>query len=176
LAQKSDQRICVAEIGAPRGVRGEVRLRAFTEDPAALLAYGPLETTDGRKLIVLRLTPAKGAFVARIEGVETREAAEALKSARLYVPRGRLPPPGEGEWYHADLVGLVAFHVAGGEIGSVIAVQDFGAGDLLEIRLSGGRRTVLLPFTRAVVPVVDVTAGRIEIDPPEGLLNEEPDR
>ncbi len=169
----SEDRVLIAEIGAPHGVRGQVRLRAFSDDPHAITEYGPLETEDRtRRLTIRRLRPGKGMMVADIEGVTTRDEAEALKNRRLYVARARLPEPGDEAWYHVDLVGLQARDASGRVLGSLIAVQDFGAGDLLEIRLEGSRRTVLVPFTREVVPVVDVAGGHVVIDPPAGLLDE----
>jgi 16S rRNA processing protein RimM len=166
------ERVLVARIGAPHGVRGEVRLSVFTEEPEALLAYNPLEMEDGRRLTVRRIKPAKATFVASIAGVESRAAAAALRNAPLYVPRARLPDPDEEAWYHIDLIGLSVYHVDGRKLGEVAAVQDFGAGDLLEIRLQAARRTLLVPFTRSNVPLVDVAGRRVEIDPPAGLMDE----
>lgn len=164
------QRVCVAQVGAPHGVRGEMRLRVFAEDAATLTAMGPLTTEGGRELAITHLRPAKSGFVARVSGVDDRDAAAALRNARLYVDRARLPPPDDpDEWYHADLIGLAAETAAGERLGEVIAVQDFGAGDLLELRLADGRQ-VYVPFTRAVVPTVDVAGGRLTVDPPDGLL------
>ncbi len=168
-----ERRVLVAQIGAPHGVRGEVRLRSFTEAPAALVDYNPLQTEDGRSLVVRRLRPAKGMFVATLDGVETREAAAALANARLYIARDRLPEPEDEAWYHADLIGLAAVHVDGRPLGRVIAVHDFGAGDLLEIRLDLASRTALVPFTRENVPHVDLAGRRVEIAPPPGLIEEE---
>lgn len=170
---KTGPRVLVAQIGAPHGVKGEVRLRVFTEEPEALLGYNPLQTENGRSLTVRRLQPAKGMFVASIDGVSDRDAAAMLTNARLYVPRERLPEPENEAWYHVDLIGLAALHVDGRRLGEVVAVQDFGAGDLLEIRLEGTRRTVFVPFTKQTVPLVDVAGGRVEIDPPPGLMDEE---
>jgi 16S rRNA processing protein RimM len=171
-----DRRVCVAVIGAPHGVRGEVRVRSHTGDPLDFAAYGPLETEDGaRRLTVTSVKPGKGVVIARFEGVSDRDGAEALKNQRLYVDRDRLRAAAADEWYHADLIGLAVVDTAGAAVGRVTAVDDFGAGDLLEVALSGTRRTVLIPFTAAVVPVVDIEAGRIVVDPPAGLLDETPE-
>ncbi|ESR26358.1 ribosome maturation factor RimM [Lutibaculum baratangense] len=168
------KRVCVARIGAPHGVRGAVRLFAFTADPADVAAYGPLETEDGRRRLTIRsLKPGKDVLIAEFTGVADREAADALKNVRLYVDRTSLPEPeAEDEWYHADLIGLSVSNGAGETVGEVIAVQDFGGGDLLEIRWDGRRQTVYLPFTRDAVPVVDVKGGFLIVDPPAGLLDE----
>lgn len=163
----------VAQIGAPHGVRGEVRIRAFTDDPETLIAYGLLETEDGSgRVKIRRLRPGKGGVIAVIEGMASRDAAEALKNCRLYVPRDALAEPEEDEWYHVDLVGLIAREVGGCEIGTIAGVHDFGAGDLLEVQLTGSRRSVLVPFTREIVPDVDIAGGHVTIDAPAGLLEE----
>jgi 16S rRNA processing protein RimM len=166
-------RVRVAQIGAPHGVRGEVRFRIFTEDPMAVLRYGPLESEDGRQRFEIEsLRPAKQMFVARLKGVGDRTAAERLTNLALYIARDRLPPPEDGEFYHADLIGLTAYDRQGGAVGTVSAVHNFGAGDLLEIARDGGD-SVMLPFTTAAVPAVDVAAGRIVVDPPEGTFDTE---
>ncbi|MGE3994671.1 MAG: ribosome maturation factor RimM [Variibacter sp.] len=162
-----ERRICVAQVGAPHGVRGEVRLKSFTEDPQAVARYGSLETEDGvRRFEIESLRPAKDMLVVRLRGVSDRNAAEALRNLRLYVPRDRLPPPEPGEFYHADLIGLAAVTADGEPFGKVVALHDFGAGDLIEIALAQGGATELLPFTAAVVPEVDIAAGRIVVMPP----------
>jgi|FEC22Drversion2_1045045.scaffolds.fasta_scaffold00382_39 16S rRNA processing protein RimM len=167
-------RVCVGVVGAPHGVRGEVRVASHTQDPLDLGAYGPLETEDGRRLEVKAVRPGKNVVIATFEGITDRNAAEALRNRRLYVARDRLPEPAEDEFYHADLIGLRAETADGLLLGTVLAVQDFGGGDLLELRLAGSRRTAYLPFTRAVVPVVDVKGGRLVVDPPAGLLDDGP--
>ncbi len=168
-------RVCVGEIAGAHGIKGWVRLRSYTEDPAAVVAYGPLADQDGRRRFVVRLQSAcRDGWIARIDGVTDRTAAEALRGTRLYVDRAVLPPTDEDEFYHADLIGLRAERAGdGGEIGTVTAVHDFGAGTMLEVRLPSGR-TVAVPFTRAVVPVVDIAAGRVVIDPPDEV--DGPDR
>ena len=162
--------IVVGAILGAHGVRGEVRLRSFTEESDAIARYGPLTDTDGRCFEIVSLKPAKDAFVARLRGVDTRDAAERLKGLELRVPRERLPHE-EGAWYHADLAGLQVFDASGVRIGSVTAVRNYGAGDLIEIERPD-RTTALVPFTDAFVPQVDVEAGRLVIDPPEGLLDD----
>jgi 16S rRNA processing protein RimM len=160
-------RICVAQIGAAHGVRGEVRLKAFTADPLSVARYGPLEAEDGtRRFEIEAVRPAKDMLVARLKGVTDRAAAERLTNIRLYVPRERLPQPADDEFYHADLVGLAALTADGAPFGTVKAVHNFGAGDLLEIEPVSGAQTMLLPFNATVVPTVDIAGGRIIVDPP----------
>ena len=160
-------RVCLGQIGGAHGVRGEVRLRSFTADPAAIVSYGPLETEDGRVIEIESLRPAKDHFVATLSGVADRNAAERLVNIKLYVPRDRLPPPAEpDQFYYADLVGLAAIDRAGKPLGTVVAVHNFGAGDLIELRLEEGGRTELLPFDAATVPEVDLAAGRLVIELP----------
>jgi 16S rRNA processing protein RimM len=161
-------RICLGQIGAAHGVGGEVRLRSFTAEPAAIADYGPLQTEDGRVLRIEALRPAKDHFIARLSGVRDRDAASALASAKLYVPRERLPEPqAPGEFYHADLIGLAVFDRAGAQVGTVVAIHNFGAGDLIEVQEAAGGRTQLLPFDEATVPVVDIAAGRIVVATPQ---------
>jgi len=165
----ADALTCVGAIAGGFGVQGEVRLKSFCADPAAIAGYGPLVTEGGRSFGVRLLHPIPGAFAARLTGVATREEAEALKGTRLYAPRDRLPPLGDDEYYHADLIGLSVVDTGGAVLGVVRAVLDHGAGDILEIARPG-QPELLLPFTRAVVPTVDLAAGRLVADPPEGLL------
>ena len=162
--------VCLGAIAGAWGVQGAVRLKSFCAEPAAIAGYGPLVSEDGRSFRLTLLKPLAGAFAARLEGVGTREAAEALKGTRLYAPRDRLPAPGEDEFYHADLIGLTVVDTGGAVLGRVRSVADHGAGDILEIAGAGGTE-LLLPFTRAIVPRVDIAAGRIVVDPPEGLLD-----
>jgi len=160
-------RICVAQIGAPHGVRGEVRLRSFTQDALAVTAYGPLESEDGaRRFEIEALRPAKDHFVARLAGIDDREAAEKLTNLKLYVPRDRLPPIEDDEtFYHADLIGLAAVTPDGAALGTVIAVHNFGAGDLIEIGAHVGGEPLMVPFTDATVPEIDIAAGRVVVVP-----------
>ena len=160
-------RVCLGQIGAPHGVRGEVRLRSFTADPDAIGAYGPLETEDGQVVQIESLRRAKDHFVARLAGVADRDAAERLTNAKLYVLRERLPAPDHAdEFYHADLIGLAVVNREGSKLGTVVAVHNFGAGDLIEVRPTDGNTTQMLPFNEATVPVVDLAAGRLVVEPP----------
>jgi len=164
----------IGVIGAPHGVRGEARVRTFTEDPSSLGAYGALTVGDGpATLTVASLRTLKDDMVvARFEGVTSRETVQALTGKSLSVPREALPTAeDEDDFYRADLIGLRAEHADGTLVGEIVAVQNYGADDLLEIRLTGERRTVLLPFTKAVAPVVDISGGRVIIDLPEGALD-----
>ena len=160
-------RVCVAQIGAAHGVRGEVRLRSFTEDPMAVMAYGPLETEDGQqRLTIEALRPAKDHFVARLAGIGDRNAAEALTNIRLYMLRDRLPPIAEDDtWYQADLVGLAAVTPDGATLGTVTAIHNFGAGDVVEIRHASGD-TLLVPFNETAVPKIDIEGRRMVVVPP----------
>ena len=164
-------RVCLGQIGAAHGVRGEVRLHSFTSEPEAIAAYGPLETEDGRVLEIEALRPAKDHFVARLSGVGDRDAAAALTNAKLYVPRERLPVTNEpDEFYHADLVGLAVVDCDGNNLGAVVAVHNFGAGDLIEVRPPDGGNTALVPFDTTHVPNVDIAGGRIVIAPRNATL------
>ncbi|MDO5606066.1 MAG: ribosome maturation factor RimM [Paracoccus sp. (in: a-proteobacteria)] len=157
-------RICVGAIAGAFGVHGEVRLKSFTADPAAIAAYGPLATEDGGRSFDVTLTrPVTGGMGARLSGVETREQAEALRGLTLWAPRAALPSLPDDEFYHTDLIGLEVFDPGGRLLGRVRAIYDHGAGDILEIAATP---PLLLPFTRAVVPTVDLAAGRIIADPP----------
>ena len=159
-------RVCLGQIGAAHGTNGEVRLRSFTREPQAIAAYGPLETEDGRVLLIESLRPAKDCFVARLSGISDRNAAEQLTNERLYVPRERLPPPGDAdEFYHADLVGLSVVDPAGEVFGTVVAIHNFGAGDLIEVKPDGVSKTELVPFDAMHVPAVDIAAGKIVVVP-----------
>ncbi len=169
-------RVCVARIGAAHGLRGEVRLWTFTEDPMSVTQYGPLSTKDGaRQLEVTHARAAKDHLVATLTDVTTREEAERLNGVELYVARDKLPDTDEGEFYHADLIGLAAFDAAGATIGTVAAIHNFGAGDIIEIALAHGP-TLMLPFTDAVVPTVDIAGGRVVIEMPGEIDGEEPDQ
>lgn len=167
-------RVCVAQIGGAHGLRGEVRLKAFTADPMALARYGPLETEDGHRIEIAALRPNKDVLVARLQGIADRVAAEALCNLRLFIDRERLPAAEENEFYHADLIGLPVCAPDNRRLGTVAAVPNFGAGDLLEIAPGEGKPSVLLPFTHAVVPVVDIAGRRIVVDAPEGTFEPSP--
>jgi len=166
--------ICIARIGAAHGVRGAVKLWTFTEDPLAVKAYGPLLTKDGaRSFEVATAREAKGHLVATLKGIATREDAERLNGLELYVAREKLPATEQDEYYHADLIGLAAVNAASEPIGRVTAIHNFGAGDIIEIAPAHGA-TMLLPFTNAVVPSVDLAAGRVVIELPDEIMGEDP--
>lgn len=169
-----DGRILLGRIVAAHGVRGEVLVRSYADVPENVGAYGRLAAPAlGRELElrVLRVT-AKG-VVARVAGIADRNAAEALAGTDLYVDRAKLPLPAEDEFYHADLIGLAAIAPDGAEIGRVVAVHNFGAGDLIEVALAASRRTEHIPFNDRFVPEVDMTAGKIVVNLPES--SDEPD-
>jgi 16S rRNA processing protein RimM len=164
---ESSKTICVARIGAAHGVRGDVKLWTFTEDPLAVTRYGPLSSKDGaRQFEVTQARDAKGFLVATLKGVASRDEAERLNGIELYVARDRLPETDAGEYYHADLIGLAAVTTTGKPLGRVVAVHNFGAGDILEIAPASGP-TILLPFSNAVVPTVDIECGRVLIELPQ---------
>ena len=162
-------RICIARIGAAHGVRGAVKLWPFTEDPLAVMDYGPLTTKDGaRQFEVATARAAKDHLVATLKGVATREDAERLNGIELYIARDKLPATDADEYYHADLIGLAAVNAANEPIGRVLAIHDFGAGTIIEIAPPSGP-TLLLPFTNAVVPTVDLAGGRVVIELPQEI-------
>ncbi len=164
--------VCVGAVAGAHGVRGGVRIKPFTDDPESVAAYGKVRDESGARVFDLRLTgKAKGVVLAKLSGVESREAAEALKGLRLYVERSVLPPADADEFYHADLIGLPVEDTEGQHLGVVHALHDFGAGDLLEVKTSA-TKLVVLPFTEAVVPVVDVAGGRLVVAPPPGLMDD----
>lgn len=166
------EKVCVGAIAGAFGVRGEVRLKSFCAEPEAIATYGPLTSEDGAKSFEVRLTGSvKNGFTARLSGIVTKEAADALRGLRLFAPRERLPELPDDEFYHADLINLTVLDTGGTEIGQVRAVLNHGAGDLLEIHGKGLKSPVLLPFTKAAVPTVDLASGRIIADPPEGLFD-----
>ncbi len=161
----ADKRVCVARIGAAHGTRGEVRLWSFTTDPQAAARYGALTTAQGQPIEIASLRAGKGFFIAHIKGVTDRNGAERLRNVDLFISRDRLPPPTADEYYHTDLIGLAAVDREGQPIGTIIAVHNFGAGDLLEVAPARGG-TLLLPFTAAVAPEINIAAGRIVLVPP----------
>jgi 16S rRNA processing protein RimM len=171
LSTGAAPRICVGIVTGAQGVRGAVRIKSFTAVPEDVAAYGPVADEAGERSFALRAVgKAKGVVVATIAGIADRDAAERLKGVRLYVARDRLPAPGEEEYYHADLIGLAAVLRDGTVLGEVRAVHEYGAGDSLEVARDNGG-TMLVPFTRATVPEIDLAQGRLVIDPPDGLLD-----
>ena len=168
------ERVCVASFTSAHGVSGAVRLKSFTENPDDIANFSELQSEDASRTYDIEIVShtGKGELIVRVDGVSTREEAEMLKSIRLYVSRSELPEAGDEEFYHADLIGLTVKTVSGKTLGSVRAVYDFGAGDMLEILPKEGAM-IMVPFTKAIVPIVDIEKGRVVVDPPEGLLPEE---
>ncbi|SER65569.1 16S rRNA processing protein RimM [Tranquillimonas rosea] len=169
-----DDRVVVGAIAGAFGVRGEVRLKSFCAEAEAIADYAPLTTQDGGRSFDVTLTGnAANGLTARLSGIDTKEQADALKGVQLYAPRDRLPSLPDDEFYHADLIGLEVMDTGGQSLGHVRAVMNHGATDLLEVHAPGRRATVLLPFTLEAVPTVDLAAGRLVADPPEGLFDDE---
>jgi 16S rRNA processing protein RimM len=171
--------VLLGEFGRAHGLKGEVRLKSFTADPVAIATYGPLRASNGRTLTFKTVRPAPGGapdlLIAVIEGVASREAAEALNRVQLQIERDKLPPPDdEDEFLLADLIGLAAKDKDGAKLGTVVAVPNYGGGDLLEIAPEDGGPTGLLPFTESYVPAIDIAAGQVVIDPPEGFFDTSP--
>jgi len=160
--------VLLGRFGAPHGLAGEIRLQSHTADPLAIASYGPLVDKTGRRQFALRNVRPQGKdmLVARVEGVSDRSGAEKLNGVELFAPREILPAPGEDEYYLADLIGLRAETSAGASLGTIVTVRNFGAGDILEIVPGGGGETLMFPFTKAVVPLVDIAGGRVVIEPP----------
>ena len=167
--------ICVGAISGAYGVQGEVRLKSYTSEPTAIADYAPLYTEDcGRTFDLVLTGRVKNGLSARMSGIISKEDADALKGTELFVPRDRLPSLPDDEFYHTDLVGMTVYDTGGAMLGKVRTVQNHGASDLLEIGGPDLKTTVLLPFTRSVVPTVDLAAEKIIADPPEGLLPDAP--
>jgi 16S rRNA processing protein RimM len=157
--------VLLGRISGAHGLKGEVKIAAFTAEPEDIAAYGPLTSADGSRIfeIASLRSAGGGAIIARLRGVSDRDAAEKLRGTELYVARASLPPPDAGEYYHSDLIGLTAVSPSGETLGEVTGVQNFGAGDLLELRVAKGRQTELVPFESTHVPHVDLEAGRVII-------------
>jgi 16S rRNA processing protein RimM len=163
--EKPKYPVQMAVIGAAHGIRGEVKVKSFTADPFAFGEYGPLTTADGRRMTVAGVRQSGGAVIAKFAEVADRTAAEKLSGTALFVDRSALPEPDdEEEFYQADLVGLAARAPGGEAIGTVTAVHDFGAGDILELRLTAGG-TAMIPFTRLAVPQIDMAGRTLTVDP-----------
>jgi len=167
--------ICVGAISGAFGVKGEVRIKSFCADPAAIADYSPLSTEDGKNFDLGITRSIKGGFAAVISGVDNKEDADALRSTRLYARRDQLPSLPDDEFYHSDLIGLTAVDTGGVKLGKIKSVLNHGAGDILEITGAGLKEPVLLPFTIEAVPTVDLTAGRIIIDAPVGVFPQKSD-
>jgi len=165
-----EKHICVGSIAGAFGVRGDVRLKSYCAQPEAIAAYAPLFTEDGARSFTVRLIGSvPNGFTARLGGIETREEAEALKGTRLFTDRSKLPQTDDEEYYHVDLIGLDVLDAGGIKIGKIAAVLNHGANDILEVKGPGLKDSLLLPFTMAVVPTVDIAGGRIIVDLPEEL-------
>jgi 16S rRNA processing protein RimM len=164
----------MAVIGAAHGIKGELRVKTFTGEPLALADYGPLYARDGRAFQIIDIRPANTVVVVRFKGISDRNAAEALAGTELFVDRSVLPDDGEeDEFYHADLVGLAVKDETGAAVGKVVAVHNFGGGDILDVTLAG-RKGVLIPFTQAAVPEVSIAEGFVRVDPAAaGLVDDE---
>jgi 16S rRNA processing protein RimM len=162
------ERVLLGRVAGAHGIRGEVLIRTFTERPEDIAAYGPLDDGSGRTFRIEAARVTSKGVVARIAGIADRDAAEALKGAQLYVERDRLPAPDEGRFYHADLIGLAAVDPEGRPLGEIVGVHNYGAGDLLELRLAGSGKTELVPFTEAFVPEIDLAARRVVVLLPGG--------
>ena len=170
--QEPEDKLCIAQIGAAHGIRGEVRIKLFSDDPASLTQYGPLETKDGaRQFKIESARLSKTVYVCRIKGLRDRNEAETLNGTLLYVDRAKLPELDEEEFYHSDLIGLEARLEDGTVLGTIIGVPDFGAGDLLDIAPHRGKG-FYIPFTREAVPEISLAEGFVVIEPPEGLLDD----
>ena len=166
-------RVCLGHIAGAHGLRGEVWLKPYTGARRDIAAYGPLQDEAGaRDFEIKGLRETKQGLIARLRGVNDRESAESLKGTKLYVTRGVLTSTARDEWYFFDLIGLDVYDRAGGHVGAVVSIQNFGAGDLLEIKPQAGKATALLPFRVAFVPEVDISGGRIVIDPPKDLFED----
>lgn len=168
-------RVCVGAITGAHGVRGLVRLKSFTAEPKDVASYGTLHDETGRRSFNVTLQSAvKGHFIARIDGVADREAADGLRGVQLYADRDRLPPPDEpDDFYYADLIGLAVETIDGQLFGQVKSVDDFGAGDVIDIERDGGD-SIALPFTREIFPTVDLANGRLVVDLPAETEAREP--
>jgi 16S rRNA processing protein RimM len=174
MPDEDAKRVCLGRAIGARGLKGEVRIKTFTEDPLAIGAYGPLQDeARTRQFEISNVQTAKDGVVARLKGVSTREEADALKGVEFYVDRDRLPDvEDDSTFYFEDLIGLVAINENGSALGQVVAVQNFGAGDLLEVRPATGGATVLVPFTRKIVPDIDKEAGWLLMLAPEGIFED----
>ena len=167
---QASNRVLLGHVAGAHGIRGEVLIKSYTDDPGDIASYGPLQDEAGTRSIVFKSArPTPKGIIARIEGVEDRNAAEALRGTKLFVDRAALPEPDEDEFYHTDLIGLKVVTTDGTDVGEVVAIQNYGAGDLLEYRLTGQKRTELVPFTAACVPDIDLEAGRVTVVLPDTI-------
>ena len=164
-------RICLGVIVGVKGVRGEVRIKSFAENPTDVASYGPLTSKDGRSFKVTLVGLHQGVVIAKLNGVVDRDAAEALKGVELFVERAKLPAPENGSFYYADLIGLAAELTDGTALGTVTVVDNFGAGDVVEIAGEDGT-TVMVPFNPAVVAKVDLDGRKLTLNPVPGLFED----
>jgi len=163
--------VLVGVIMGAHGIRGEVKLKSFTEDPSALASYSPLETAKGAKIEITRMRAQKDGFIAVLKGVADRNAAEAVRGTELFVPRERLPEPEDDEVYVHDLVGLTVHLADGTRLGEIVDVADYGAGDLIDVKVEGRKDTVLIPFAGQYV--LEADGEKIVVDLPDGFLDVE---
>lgn len=169
----TSRQVCLGVIVGAKGLKGEVRIKSFTAEPADIAAYGPLASEDGKRRFTVRVTSvSQGVVNAKLDGVPDRTAADRLKGVKLYVDRAALPETDDGVYYHADLIGLRARLTTGEDLGPVVAVQNFGAGDILEVARAGEMETTMVPFTAAAIAEVNVKAGEIRIVPLPGLFDD----
>lgn len=169
-------KVLLGQFGAAHGIRGEIKINSYTEEPAGIADYGPFTLDDGRVVEITAIRVQGDALVARVKGIGDRNAAETLRNRKLFVDRSALPDlEEEDDFYHADLVGLALELEDGTPYGTIASVQNFGAGDLIEVEPAPGARTFYLPFTRAIVPSVDIQAGKaVVVPPPETEARPEP--
>lgn len=165
-------RIVVGVVTGSFGVKGEVRLKSFCATPEDIALYSPLFDAEGTQYTVKITRPVKGGFAARLSSIRFKDQADGLRGTELFADRDLLPSLPDDEYYYSDLIGLEVRDTGGATVGKVVAVQNHGAGDIIEIRGPALKGSVLLPFTKASVPTVDLSAGRIIIDPPDGALPE----
>jgi 16S rRNA processing protein RimM len=168
-----DRLVALGVITGAHGIKGEVVLRSYTAEPEAITRYGPLQTTNGETIEVVRLRPRKDGFIAALKHVTDRNRAEELRGSELFIARDKLPAPANDEVYLEDLIGLDAVTASGAALGKIIRVANFGAGDLIELEIPGLKDTVLVPFVPSYVPEVDIENGRAVIDLPDGYLASE---
>ena len=165
------ERVCIGAIIGAFGINGELRVKSFCADPSAIGDYGPLTNEDGTKTFDLKIiSPIKGGYAARIKNIRYRDQAEELKGEALYVLRDAMPTLPDDEFYYSDLIDLLVLDTGGVKLGKIIAINDHGAGDFLEIKAIGQKNLALLPFTKEAVPTIDLTSGLIIVDPPKGVF------
>ena len=166
-----EDRICIGAIVGAFGIKGELRIKSFCADPDAIGDYGVLTNEDGTRSFDIKIIgPIKGGYNARIAGIQYRDQAEDLKGISLYTLRSNLPNLPDDEFYHSDLIGLAVIDTGGVTLGTIVGVDDHGAGDFLEINAIGQKNSALLPFTKLAVPTADLAAGKVIIDPPKGVF------